>query len=306
MDRAFVHHHAEKGPEEQSMQQGCGYLFSLLRSCFTTRQGGRMTYDQWRHFGTELRRLRRESNLSQDQLGKRVGLSHGMIGMLERAVRSPKPDYCDALDQVLETDGLLSRIWHDVNGRVDVPSWFRNALNLERQAGEIRTFESLVIPGIVQTPRYAAALDAGQRLRPEPQATEEVVKIRTGRLEAVQANDALLSFVLTETVLHNTVGGPDIMREQLGTLADIAESGQAQIQVLRRTTPLAFSYPLIIMTLRRQTVAYAEHAGGGALIDRHEDVERLAYRFARIQAEALPPGESITLIRTLEEKHAVA
>ena len=122
----------------------------------------------------------------------------------------------------------------------------------------------------------------------------------------MQVNGALLSFVLAENVLYNLIGGPGVMREQLAFLAELAESGQAQVQVLRRSSPLSVAYPLRLMTLRRQTVAYVEHAGGGTLIDRYEDVQRLTLRFARLQAEALPPADSATLIRKVEDDHAVA
>jgi transcriptional regulator with XRE-family HTH domain len=73
-----------------------------------------MDYEKWKYYGQELRRLRDRAGLTQRQLASRAGLSHGMIGALERALRAPKADYSEKFDTILETDGILSRVYRDI------------------------------------------------------------------------------------------------------------------------------------------------------------------------------------------------
>lgn len=259
-----------------------------------------MVHDKWVIYGQELRRLRQLAGLTQRQLASRVKLSQAQIGALERAIRQPSKDYSDTLDTILNTGGVLSRIWHDVAGRRDVPNWFRDALTLERRASEIMEYESLVIPGLLQTETYARVLDSEGRLKPEPNEVERVVKNRTERLSAVLQGGGMPEFVISEVVLRYQVGGPSTMLEQLTEIAGLAESAKVLVQVLPLSAPsIALTYPFRVMALDRQTVAYVEHAGGGELIDDPQRVQALAAKFKRLQAEALAPGESVKLLRKL-------
>jgi transcriptional regulator with XRE-family HTH domain len=62
-------------------------------------------------FGAELRRLREIKKLSQDELGRLVRFSGDTIRRVETAERFPRRELARACDEVLETDGLLERIW---------------------------------------------------------------------------------------------------------------------------------------------------------------------------------------------------
>ena len=50
-----------------------------------------------------LRRLRKESDLSQEELADRAGLNRNYIGMIEREENSPK---VDALEQISDALGI--------------------------------------------------------------------------------------------------------------------------------------------------------------------------------------------------------
>jgi transcriptional regulator with XRE-family HTH domain len=52
-------------------------------------------------FATNLRRLRRRSGLSQEELARRAGLHRTQIGLLERGARMPK------IDTVIKLAGAL-------------------------------------------------------------------------------------------------------------------------------------------------------------------------------------------------------
>ncbi|MBB4933614.1 transcriptional regulator with XRE-family HTH domain [Lipingzhangella halophila] len=265
-----------------------------------------MANERWQYYGSELRRLRAQAGLTQRQLGSQVGLSHAMVGALERAIRVPTRDYSDAFDSALATGGALTRIWNDVTGRRDVPEWFKDVLTLEQYANEIREFESLVVPGMLQTEEYARHLESNQHQRPNPEIVDNYVETRIGRLPVTLENGALMTFVIPERVLRHQIGDVAMMRRQLGHIAGKAEGGEFIVQVLVGAPCLAAGPPFRLMDLERQTVGYAESADGGVLVDHPHRVAGMASRFVRLQSEALPPGDSVNLIRKLEDTYASA
>lgn len=277
-----------------------------LPQCRVVPQTGTMTHKQWEEYGQELLRLRTEAGMTQRQLGNKVGLSHTMIGSLERARRTPNSDYSVAFDEALETGGTLSRLLRDVINRRSVPEWFRDALLVEREAVEIREFESLVIPGMLQTEDHAHSLEMAQTRRPNHDLINKYVETRCSRLPSAIERGTIVTFVIPERVLRHPVGDSAIMCRQLAHIAEKAESGEVIVQVLTGAPCLTVGFPLRVIMLETQTIAYAEGADGGVLVDRPDRVERLVERFTRLQSEALPPGLSIELIRKLEIEYAAA
>lgn len=62
-------------------------------------------------FGDQLRRWRMRANLSQSQVGARVGYHHSQISKLENGTRRPSIQVVRKLDTVLETGGRLSQVF---------------------------------------------------------------------------------------------------------------------------------------------------------------------------------------------------
>ncbi|NUP33062.1 MAG: helix-turn-helix domain-containing protein [Streptomycetaceae bacterium] len=60
-------------------------------------------------FGAELRHWRVLRDLSQAQLGAKVHVSGDLVGKIEKAVRACAPELARALDEVLDTGGVLAR-----------------------------------------------------------------------------------------------------------------------------------------------------------------------------------------------------
>jgi DNA-binding XRE family transcriptional regulator len=62
-------------------------------------------------FGAELRHWRELRNLSQDALGRLVHVSGDAVSKIEKALRWPQPGLAEACDAVLNTGGVLARLW---------------------------------------------------------------------------------------------------------------------------------------------------------------------------------------------------
>jgi len=108
-------------------------------------------------FAAELRMARIAGGLSQDQLGERVNFSGSQVGMVEAARRVPSLDFARRCDEALGTRGTLERL-HELVRATGFASWFRPYVSMEAEATELRSWQSIVVDGLLQTPEYARAL----------------------------------------------------------------------------------------------------------------------------------------------------
>lgn len=74
-----------------------------------------------------------------------------LVAMVETARRPPSLDFAERCDETLGTSGLFTRL-HEYVSSETYPSWFREWVEIEREAGWLRWFEPLLIPGLLRTP----------------------------------------------------------------------------------------------------------------------------------------------------------
>ena len=65
--------------------------------------------------GAELRNWREARGWSQARLGREIHHSGAMVGKVEKAERAASLEFFERADQVLETGGVLTRMWRDVS-----------------------------------------------------------------------------------------------------------------------------------------------------------------------------------------------
>jgi transcriptional regulator with XRE-family HTH domain len=118
-------------------------------------------------FGSEVRRLREAQGWSLEAFGQRVGYSGTMIGYFERARRPVPEKFVAVAEEQLGLRGELVALWKEINPKI-APMWFRQWPKIEAEATVIRTWEPLIMPGLIQTADYARAI-----LRGIPGITEE-------------------------------------------------------------------------------------------------------------------------------------
>ncbi|MDT0551449.1 DUF5753 domain-containing protein, partial [Streptomyces lonegramiae] len=94
--------------------------------------------------------------------------------------------------------------------------------------------------GLLQTEEYARALIGMEH----PREVDEMVAARLERQRVLEREDPpVLWVVLSEAVLHQEVGGPDVMRGQLARLLEFRDNPWVNIQVLPFT---AGQYPAML------------------------------------------------------------
>jgi hypothetical protein len=252
------------------------------------------------YFGSELRRYRVAAGLSQERLGQVINYTGALVGLVETAKRTPAREFAELCDAALETDGALSRLWPLVN-RSNVPSWFRNYVELEPLARQIRTFEVQAVPGLLQTESYArAVLGAGHGV-----AVDELLTARMERQRILAQPTPLLWVVLDEAVVRRPVGGKEIMRGQLARLAELVAAQRIVLQVLPYAAGehACMDGALSLLSLDDgQELAYVEVHGGGHLIDQTEAVQAAQLRYDLVRASALSPAASLQMLKAVMEE----
>jgi transcriptional regulator with XRE-family HTH domain len=182
-------------------------------------------------FGAELRFYRTRADLSQKDLAALVHVSNDVISKIETGERPPAEDFPPRLDAVpeLDTRGALTRLWdHLKKGQKQrLYGWFQEWAGIEAQTTVLRWYESLVVPGLLQTEDYA---------RPDGNLSdlEEQVAARLARQTILdRTGPPQLWCILDEGVLHRPIGGAKVMRSQLYRLAEVAEHPRTTIQIIR-------------------------------------------------------------------------
>lgn len=102
---------------------------------------------------------------------------------------------------------------------------------LEYGAQSIRTYESLLIPGLLQTADYARAIMTPDVTIRQVEVDQRV-EVRLRRQERLDGDNPLhLTTIVSEATLRQQIGGPAVLRRQLEHLADLIEAHPDTIEV---------------------------------------------------------------------------
>ena len=178
-------------------------------------------------------------------------------------------------------------------------------VEIEREAVSLRSWEPLVVPGLLQTPGYARELFRKGRPGDSDTATDEAVNARMERQQILDSdNPPALLAVIDEDVLRRRIGSPALMREQLAHLLDMAE----RLRVVLQVVPFGAGAhpgllgPFVIASFdAAQDVAYLDGPLSARLIQSPEEVSRVALLYDILRSEALPRGASMEMITKATE-----
>jgi transcriptional regulator with XRE-family HTH domain len=235
-----------------------------------------------------VRTFRDAADLTQKELASTLGYSYGWVSNVETGQLRPRAEQVAALEQALDAPpGALMNIYEQLDGE-SLPGWFREWVDEEDRAEVIRTFELVLVPGLLQIDGYARALLGGD---------EEKVTRRMARQEILHKDDPpQLYVVLDEGVLYQKRGGKDVMRAQLECL--IAAVGEnLTLQVVRSAANPRSMGAFTLATVDGVDVGYVETAIRGIVTNSREDIAALSKSWETIRSFALPQHESLDLIK---------
>ena len=266
-----------------------------------------------RQLAAELRRLRDAATLTGEEAAAQLGWSPSKISRIETGQTAPSPaDLRRVLDLYEVTGTQRGRLellgqsagqrgWWDAYADTLGPE-YTALIALEAEAESVRWYSPMLVPGLLQTERYAREVIRSGLLIAPPGEVERRVQVKMNR-QRVLARDTplLLDVVLDEAAILRPVGDAAVMREQLAHLARIAGQPGVNLQML----PLAAGpHPattgeftiLRFPDLIAPDVVYLENMTSDLYVEREADVYRYAMAFDRLRAIALGPDDSAALI----------
>ena len=267
-------------------------------------------------FGGELRYYRTKAGFSQDQLGSRVYCSGDLVGKVENGQRVPTREFtlaCDAVPE-LDTRGALMRLWEHLQEHLvykAAPGWFRVWAAIERRATALRSWEPLLIPGLLQTDDYAREVLRRGQPNDSDGGIDERVATRMERQQILERDDPpLLLAVIDEGALRRGgrfSGGDAGASGDAGATGAPGENGRtaegnAQAVPLEAGPHPGMAGPMLIASCdAAPDVAYLDTAMEGQLVERPERRRRRGrpLRYLEIGSPAGPA--SVKLIAEVTE-----
>ncbi|MEV4756547.1 helix-turn-helix transcriptional regulator [Micromonospora sp. NPDC049559] len=173
--------------------------------------------------------------------------------------------------------------WHSY-GEV-IPSWFELYVGMESAASAIRTYDTTLIPGLLQTADYARAIIQNRPGLTE-RAVRDAVALRMQRqdiLTRTKPAPPMLEVMLDESVLLRPIGDADAWREQLNHLIDTRRAYNISVRVLplsigpHRGTDTGsgftlLDFPSVGMRPPEPTTVYVELLTGALYLEKPDEV----------------------------------
>ena len=273
-----------------------------------------------RRLGAELRRLREAHSLKLEEVAERLGLAPSTLSRIETGKAPTKSAYLTALLEMYQVSDPGARKvlvdmareghrkgWWSIYDDV-LPSGFDIYVGLEAEASGLRSYETDVVHGLLQTTDYAVAVLRELRPRDSQEQIERVVDLRMERQRLLDQDPPLdLWLIMDEGAIRRNIGGPAVMRNQLEHLIQASRWTNVTMQILafEAGAHAGLVGPFSILEFPERTdsdVAYTESVGGMIYLEKDREVRACAEAFDRMRAAALSPAASVELIQRVAEE----
>ncbi|WP_169317257.1 helix-turn-helix domain-containing protein [Actinacidiphila oryziradicis] len=268
-----------------------------------------------RRLGSELRKLREEAGRSLEDAATILECSRskisrielGYLGIRVRDVRDLLDDY-GVTDETLRThlaalarDGN-KRGWWDAYGQIIQPA-YANYLDLESDANYIRTFQSILIPGLLQTEAYSRAVIRANPALVRDEVVDTLMKVRAERQAILTRDTEPVRFwaIIGEAALRTPIGGADVMSAQLHHLAEMVKRPNITLQVLPYSVGAhaGLSGPFVIFSFAVPNdtgVVFLENLSSSLYLETPDEAAGYTLVFDDLRSSALNPADSLEYI----------
>lgn len=267
-----------------------------------------------RHLAALLIEYREKAGKSLDDAAERIGCHRTKINRIENArLGISLGELRDLLTFYGVTDAAQVDEMVRLAQRVREPAWIKRVLEARRSfadflyyettAERIRSYQSLVVAGLLQTPDYARAILGATPTTLLPDEAEAMLEGRMKRQEILSSPSAPhLCVVEGEAALRLQVGGREVMRKQLEHLETMAGHPSVEIRVVPYQTGAhaALSVRSFVMfsfaSPRFPEIVTLEHRTGTQYLETPEETAEYALLYDSVLSTALSPEDSLALI----------
>jgi hypothetical protein len=182
----------------------------------------------------------------------------------------------------------------------DLPDHLDRLAALESQSVGVRSYQTTMIPGPLQTYEYACAAIRATGPALSDEAVHQRAELRMERRRRFQpAPDHPVWFIVDESALRRTLGNPAVLLDQLAHLLEEASRRpELRIQVLPVDAETAIPQPFVIYDLPtpHRRVVYLEGVGDAMCTDAVELVAGYSIAYESLQAAAMSPASSLAYV----------
>ncbi len=272
-----------------------------------------------RRLAAELRRIRTGAGLTREHVTEHTGINAATLYRIETARARPQRRTLIALLDLYEVPEprrsavlLLIQDVGSQGGLRAIHSELRDEyvayISFEAEAREVRNYESLFIPGLLQTEGYARAVISSAFPAAAAREVEHRVQARGERKAVLSKNEPLQMWaVMDEAALRRMVGGPRVMREQLQHLTAMAEEPHIALQIIPFSAGAHAGMPgsFVLMSfpdVEDPEIIYVDSMAGDLFLESEAEVRRYEAIFDRLCALALSPDATSRLIAALAKE----
>ncbi|MFJ9133388.1 helix-turn-helix domain-containing protein [Streptomyces sp. NPDC102256] len=271
-----------------------------------------------RQLGADLRRLRERKGMTLEEAGARVGISKATLSRYETKEGSVKWPAVDALCREYDVTEVERLALVELAKGAKIQGWWRSLadpipdsmnlmLTLEDEVVREDHYACMYIPGLLQTRAYAEAVHRASEMQCSEREVQHMVDIRMKRQELLRrAEPPHIWCVIDEAAIRRSVGGRQVMREQLQHLLALAELPHVTIQILTFSTGAHAAAVGSFVILRGPApdldVVYVDVLSGGLFMEKQQELERYRLAFQYLSAQALDLESSAALIRRISKE----
>jgi transcriptional regulator with XRE-family HTH domain len=267
-----------------------------------------------RRLGARLGRYRAEFGLTGAELASKLGVSQSQWSRIETGKATVTPTVLSRLVEFLEIPWVEAGRLEELRRRSAEPGWWQDygdilsepvemLIELEVEASWIRSYEGHVIPGLLQTRDYAERIMTSGSMHIRVADIDRYLELRMRRQKRL-GEGMRFTAILSEAAIRQQVGGPEVLREQLRYITRAVREFDVTVQVVPFTADAhaALGASFVIIQWPDEDDAEAVYVDGETsftVYERDGVIRQYVHAFASVQAQALPPRESLDLIHVV-------
>ncbi|WP_093423891.1 helix-turn-helix domain-containing protein [Saccharopolyspora flava] len=269
-----------------------------------------------RRVSSELRELRFRSGLGAEEVAGALGMSMSKLSRMESGQRGLQADDVSALLGLYRVpakrrEELLSLVrnasmpnwWRVQNGRL--PAMWDEMVRFEREAYAISNYETMLIPGLLQTVEYATAIVQGTDPDLNFAEVDTLVTARLGRQTVLNRPSAPhFTALIEQSILERPAGGPGVMFRQLRHLVSAASQPNITVLVLpTEAVHPGLSGPFVVYDFGNlPSLVYLENRGSSAFLEESEHVASTKEALRRLHEVALSAEDSVGMMNSIADR----